>query len=95
MTLATFIGFNQLKIAEIAHYLLNSDLVQKFLKSITFTDSKRAINKDTLMRIDFEKAFESCDFENAKATINDLKIEHWQEFGRLIKEDIKKQMTLF
>jgi hypothetical protein len=90
-----FIGFDILKIAEIAHYLLNSDLIQKFLESVIFSDSKRSINKDTLMRIDFKKAFESSDFENAKMRIKDLKIEHWEEFGELIKKNVNDQMTLF
>ena len=90
-----FIGFDQLKMAEIAHYLVNADLVQRFLKSIIFSDSKRSINKDTLMRIDFEKAFESCHFENAKMRISDLKIEHWEEFGEMMKERVNEQMTLF
>jgi hypothetical protein len=90
-----FIGFDKLKMAEIAHYLLNSDLVQRFLKSIIFSDSKRSINKDTLMRIDFEKAFENSGFENVKAKINGLKIEHWKEFGAILKESTNQQMTLF
>ncbi len=90
-----FIGFDKLRMAAIAHYLLNSDLVQRFLKSIIFTDSKRSINKDTLMRIDFEKAFENCVFENAKISIKDLKIEHWKEFRELIREHVDEQMTLF
>ncbi|MEZ4930937.1 MAG: hypothetical protein R2788_02240 [Saprospiraceae bacterium] len=90
-----FIGFDNLKTAEIAHYLVNSDLVQKFLKSIIFSDSKRSINKDTLMRIDFQKAFESMDFDIAKRKINDLKIEDWEEFGEMVKDDVIKQMTLF
>ena len=90
-----FIGFNELKMAQIAHCLVNSDLVQKFLKSIIFSDSKRSINKDTLMRIDFKKAFVNYGFENAKDRINGLKIEHWEEFGEVIKERAKEQMTLF
>lgn len=90
-----FIGFDNLKMAQIAHFLVNSDLVQKFLKSIIFSDSKRSINKDTLMRIDFEKAFENYDFKNVKENINDLKIEHWKEFGEMIKESVSEQMTLF
>jgi len=90
-----FIGFDDLKMAEIAHYLVNSDLVQKFLKSIIFSDSKRSINKDTLMRIDFQKAFESIDFDIAKRKIKDLKIEAWEAFGEMVKEDITEQMTLF
>ncbi|QMU64150.1 MAG: hypothetical protein GKR88_07525 [Flavobacteriaceae bacterium] len=90
-----FIGFDNLKMAEIAHLLVNSDLVQKFLKSIIFSDSKRSINKDTLMRIDFEKAFENYEFENVNDRISDLKIEHWEEFGEMIKESVNEQMTLF
>tara|TARA_B110000211_G_scaffold231578_1_gene293405 strand:- start:2007 stop:3746 length:1740 start_codon:yes stop_codon:yes gene_type:complete len=90
-----FIGFDELKMAQIAHCLVNSDLVQIFLKSIIFSDSKRSINKDTLMRIDFEKAFENYNFENAKESINGLKIEHWEEFGEMIKESEKVQMKLF
>ena len=90
-----FIGFNKLEMAQIAHYLTNSDLVQKFLKSIIFSDSKRSINKDILMRIDFAKAFEICDFENAKENIADLNIEHWKEFGETVKSGKSSQMTLF
>lgn len=90
-----FIGFDKLQMAEIAHYLLNSDLVQRFLKSIIFSDSKRSINKDTLMRIDFKKTFESSDFEIAKTKISGLKIEHWEDFGEMLKEDSVQQMTLF
>ncbi|WP_445710442.1 hypothetical protein [Flavobacterium sp.] len=90
-----FIGFDKIKMAEIAHFLVNSDLVQKFLKSIIFSDSKRSINKDTLMRIDFEKAYKNYEFENAKDRISDLKIEHWEEFGEMIKESVSEQMTLF
>jgi len=90
-----FIGFDNITMAQIAHLLANSDLVQKFLKSIIFSDSKRSINKDTLMRIDFEKAFENYEFENANDKISDLKIEHWEEFGEMIKESANEQMTLF
>lgn len=90
-----FIGFDKLKLAEIAHYLLNSDLVQRFLKSIIFSDSKRSINKDTLMRIDFEKAFCSSDFENAKKVINGLTIDDWEGFKTIIQGNTNKQMSLF
>lgn len=81
-----FIGFDDLKMAEIAHYLVNSELVQKFLKSIIFSDSKRSINKGILMRIDFESAFENSDFEMAKRKIKKLNAAHWEAFGRLVKE---------
>lgn len=90
-----FIGFYELKMAEIAHYLVNSELVQKLLKSIIFSDAKRSINKDTLMRIDFGKAFESAAFEKAKKKIKNLETEHWEAFGEIIKEEVAEQMTLF
>ena len=47
------------------------------------------------MRIDFEKAFKSYDFEIVKASIPDLKIEHWEKFGEMIKESVNQQMKLF
>ncbi len=90
-----FIGFENLKMAEIAHYLVNSELVQKFLKSIIFSDSKRSINKDILMRIDFARAFESTDYEQASKEIKDLEPEHWEKFSEMIKEEVTEQMTLF
>lgn len=90
-----FIGFENLKMAEIAHYLVNSELVQKFLKSIIFSDSKRSINKDTLMRIDFARAFESIDYRQASKEIKGLEPEHWEKFSEMIKEEVTEQMTLF
>lgn len=90
-----FIGFNNLKTAEIAHYLVNSDSIQQFLKSIIFSDSKRSINKDILMRIDFEKALQHSDFEVAKNEIKDLKKEHWEDFGKLVRKEEAEQITLF
>lgn len=90
-----FIGFKQLKMAEIAYYIVNSDIVQKFLESIIFSDSKRPINKDILMRIDFRKAFEYSDFSKAKEKIPDLKIKDWEKFGKSLNEHKSKQMTLF
>lgn len=90
-----FIGFDDLKMAEIAHYLVNAELVQKFLKSILFSEAKRPINKDTLMRIDFEKAFESADFQKAERKIKDLTTEHWEAFGKRVKSQTAEQIALF
>jgi hypothetical protein len=86
-----FIGFNELKQAEIAHFLANSDLVQSFLKSIIFSDAKRSVNKDTLMRIDFKKAFENCNFEIAKTNIGGLELEDWEKFGELVEVTMVEQ----
>lgn len=50
-----FIGFDTLEQAEYIWNLLNTDIVENLLKSISFCDAKRMITKDILMRIDLEK----------------------------------------
>lgn len=91
-----FIGFKKLIFAQIAHYLLNSILVQKFLRSIIFSDEKRSINKDILMRLDFKNIFNSSDFRNAKKNIKNLTINDWDEFGKLLVSPAEsKQMSTF
>ncbi len=91
-----FIGFDDLNNAKIAHYLVNSELVQQFLKSIIFTDSKRSINKDILMRIDFEEIYSQTEFTLVKNLINGITIDDWVCFGDLVtKANISQQMTLF
>lgn len=49
-----FIGFNTLEEAEIVQAELNKPEVQEFIESFMFTDAKRAITKDLLMRIDLD-----------------------------------------
>ena len=48
-----FIGFNTLEEAQSIQNLLNQPETQEFIESFMFTDSKRAITKDLLMRIGF------------------------------------------
>lgn len=50
------LGFNDEKTANCVLKVLNSDIVQCFMKSLVFYDAKRSINKDLLMRIDLKKA---------------------------------------
>ena len=90
-----FIGFEEYKIAQIAHFLVNTELVQKFLKSIIFPDAKRAINKGILMRIDFEKAYSNSSYQEAQRAISNLRIEQWEEFGKMVQSEKQLQMTLF
>lgn len=51
-------GFDNRDVAKCFLKILNSDIVQRFMKSLVFHDAKRSINKDLLMRIDLEKASE-------------------------------------
>lgn len=46
------LGFDKENYARYTLKLLNSDVVQNFIESVYFEDSKRPINKDLLMRID-------------------------------------------
>lgn len=46
------LGFDNRDYAVYTLKLLNSDVVQQFMKSVYFADAKRPINKDLLMRID-------------------------------------------
>ncbi|MBB6330986.1 hypothetical protein HNP24_001936 [Chryseobacterium sediminis] len=91
-----FIGFNKLIFAQIAHYLLNSKIVQKFLVSIVFSDEKRSINKDILMRLDFKNIFNNSNYKDAKIVIKNLTENDWNKFGELLIYPVKtKQMSLF
>jgi hypothetical protein len=49
-----FIGFNTFEEAKIVQAELNKPEVQEFIGSFMFTDAKRAITKDLLMRIDLD-----------------------------------------
>lgn len=90
-----FIGFDQLKMAQIAHYLVNTELVQRFLKSIIFSDAKRPITKDILMRIDFGKVFKNFQFKQVQKHIPVLTFGDWAAFGERVKEREREQMRLF
>lgn len=89
-----FIGFDRLEYAQIAHFLLNSDKVQKFLKSIIFMDSKRPINKDVLMRIDLENGLRSIDYNSIKSKFNNISIEDWEQFRHIIERQDAVQSNI-
>lgn len=81
------IGFNSKGQAKIAQFLLNSILVQDFLESIVFSDSKRSINKDILMRIDLSKVYESLKFDDACKFDVSIDYTEWEKFGNEISSD--------
>ena len=91
-----FIGFQDVKLARVAHFLLNLPIVQQFLKSIIFSDAKRSINKDILMRIDLRKVFLSVSFAHISSSLDGITEKDWKAFGRLLENDKQQeQMTLF
>ncbi len=76
-----FIGFADLKQAQIALYLLNHKRTQQFLQSIVFPDSKRPITKEVLMRIDLEKCHRSSDYRLLQREWG-IKRVSWEAFGK-------------
>lgn len=50
------LGFDNEDTANCVLKILNSEIIQRFMKSLVFYNAKRGINKDLLMRIDLEKA---------------------------------------
>ncbi|MFV0554236.1 MAG: hypothetical protein ACK5LR_05975 [Mangrovibacterium sp.] len=91
-----FISFDNRIEAEIAHYLLNAALVQNLLRAITFSDSKRAVNKEVLMRIDLRRVHQLTKFEDAQQAIRRLTLDEWLEFAAKLEGRREvKQMALF
>ena len=72
-----FICFNCYDMAYIAMLLLNSEKVQKFLKSIAFLDSKRPYTKKVLERVDFGKIVASLTTDELITTEYKLKIPYY------------------
>lgn len=85
-----FIGFDTLEKAQIVQKILNSLMVQNFLKSIIFPDAKRPITKDILMRIDVQKAYDLVRLEEELS-------EEWKAFEAVLKKEknVSNQMRLF
>ena len=67
-----FLGFDVRAHAIICLALLNSDPVQRLLRSLAFLDSKRPYTKDLLMRIDLLKAAEHLGFDAVHSFANKL-----------------------
>lgn len=90
-----FIGFNTLIEAEITRNLLNKGLTQDFIQSIAFTDAKRMITKDLLMRIDLTKIIKEIDFDELQLEIPTLNIIDWKSYkGKLTKQEFDKNQQL-
>lgn len=52
------LGFDNLAYAKITYSILNSQLVQQFISTVSFADAKRVVSTELLMRIDLFKALE-------------------------------------
>lgn len=83
-----FIGFDDQTQAAFALLVLNSEPVQKLLRSLTFLDAKRPYTKDILMRIDLFRVGEHLGFDNVwklagqfpESLLQLLTRDKWNEF---------------
>jgi hypothetical protein len=87
-----FIGFDKMEYALITQAILNSKRVQDFLESIIFWDSKRAITKDILSRIDLKNITQLIDFKSIATFNKDITYSSWESYQQLFK--ISNQLTL-
>lgn len=98
-----FLGFDKIEYAVYTIILLNSNITEAFLKSITFSDAKRVFTKDLLMRIDMLKlgqVISQNDIEMQLASINekyslDINLLHWNIFLDEMSPKKRIQLTLF
>lgn len=68
------LGFEEYNDALITMLIMNSSIVQEFLKSIAFIDSKRPYTKEVLKRIDLVKATTKISYQELLETANRLGI---------------------
>jgi hypothetical protein len=95
-----FLGFDDQVQAAFVLLLLNSEPVQKLLRSIAFSDAKRPYTKDILMRIDLINIGESLGFEQvsklaAQLPENILQLmtrDKWNEFLISWKRNTKPRL---
>lgn len=72
-----FICFDNYDLAYVAMLLLNSEKVQRFLKSIAFLDAKRPYTKKVLGRINFDKIVASLTIDELTKTEQKLNLSHY------------------
>jgi len=98
-----FIGFDKIEFAVYATILLNNNITQEFLKSISFSDAKRVFTKDLLMRLDILSIAQNIKKLEIEKQINKLNEKYnlnvnltsWKDFINEITPEKEKQLTIF
>ncbi len=93
-----FIGFDNFIEAAITAYLLNTSIVQSFIKSIAFRDAKRMITKELLMRINLNEVVKNTDYDELEKKIKDISIDDWKNYKtKLLSIDFNnnRQLNVF
>ncbi|MDR1809603.1 MAG: SAM-dependent methyltransferase [Prevotella sp.] len=87
-----FIGFENLIDAQITQFLLNKSETQEFIQSFMFTDTKRAITKDLLMRISLQRIIDNTGYSDIQNIASPVQ---WQKYKHCYKCQTKGQPNLF
>lgn len=97
-----FLGFQHYPEAVFSFVLLNTPEVASFLSSIIFEDSKRAITKDILMRIDLKNVLVNYNFENILTLIKKYNLEtdsvdlfSWERYTAQLLTNKHEQLSMF
>ena len=84
-----YISFDNYDEAYVTMLILNSDIVQGFLKNIVFLDSKRPYTKKVLKRIDIKKTVKLLNFDDLTETENMLELENYVD-GNMFRKYCEK-----
>ena len=98
-----FIGFDKIEYAVYSMILLNSKIVENFLKSITFADAKRVFTKEVLMRLDLIKIATKISLQDIEKEISNMNIKYdlninlanWESYLNEMKPNNENQQTIF
>jgi len=86
-----YIGFDNNIDAQITQFLLNKPETQEFIQSFVFTDTKRTITKELLMRIGLKNIINNTNFFTIQHIVS---YEQWQKYQYYFENKTKKQLNL-
>lgn len=87
-----FLSFESYKNALFSCSILNSKIVQDFLESLVFLDSKRVYTKDLLMRIGLYEAANRLSFDEIKNAWRLADFQHYDKYCESDYEQFKKYL---
>jgi len=91
-----FVGFDSLIEAQITHYLLNTDICQNFIRSISFDDAKRKVTKELLMRINLKEIIKETKLDELSAAIKGIDESDWRIYiAKYSAVNKESQLSLF
>lgn len=91
-----FVGYDSLIEAEITRYLLNTEICQSFINSISFDDAKRKITKELLMRINLKELIDKTELTKLQLSIDGVTKTDWENYKKkFLTKEKNSQLRLF